>query len=75
MGQKSYKIYKNTKVRELLKKYPESAKILYKLGFDCLTCKGADEEPLRLAAISHGYDPDEFVDLLKRELGKRKGKR
>lgn len=75
MGQKGFEINKNTKMRELLKAYPESAKILYEMGFDCLNCKGADEEPLHLAAYMHGYSPEEFIKILKKKLAKRGRKR
>ena len=75
MAQKEIEINENTTVKELLRSYPGSAKVLLKLGFDCLTCKGADEETLRFAAWMHGYDEKELIKILKRELAKRRGKK
>jgi hybrid cluster-associated redox disulfide protein len=68
MVRKQFEINPDTKVRELLKAYPESAKILYEMGFDCLNCKGADEEPLRLAAQMHGFSPEELIKTIKKRL-------
>jgi len=68
MGRKKFKINYNTTVRELLKAYPEAGKILYEMGFDCLNCKGADEEPLRLAARMHGVSPEEVIKIIKKRL-------
>lgn len=75
MAQREIRISKETKIRELLTLYPESAKILYEMGFDCLTCKGADEEPLKLAAYMHGYEPDELIRILKEKLARRRRKK
>ncbi len=75
MEKKEFKIHKNMKVRELLKLYPQSAKILYEMGFDCLNCKGADEEPLYLAAQMHGWSEDEFIKIIKNKIAKRGSKR
>jgi hybrid cluster-associated redox disulfide protein len=75
MGQKGFEITPDTKVRELLKTYPEAAKILYEMGFECLTCKGADEEPLRLAAQMHGFSPEDLIKIIKEKLARRGKKR
>jgi len=75
MAQKEVDITPNTKVRELLKTYPQAAKILHEMGFECLNCKGADEEPLRLAAQTHGFSPEELIKIIKERLARRGKKR
>lgn len=72
MGVKRIKINEKTKIKELIKEYPESAKILYEMGFDCLSCKGIEEETIKLAAISHGYKPLELIKVLKDRLNRKK---
>lgn len=52
------------KISEIIKQYPETAKIFYKHKMDCLTCSGADMETLRLGALYHGKKHDELLKEL-----------
>lgn len=56
-------------VGELLKKYPESAEILFEKGLHCLGCHVSLWENLEEAAAAHGIVEEEFEKLLK-ELNK-----
>lgn len=49
------------KIGEIIKKYPETAKIFYKHKMDCLTCSGRDMETLRLGALYHGKTYEQLI--------------
>lgn len=74
MAGRKINISERTKIKDLIREYPESAKILYELGLDCLSCKGVEEETLKLAAISHGYRPGELVKMIEERLNRKKRK-
>ncbi len=52
------------KISEIIKKYPETARIFYKHKMDCLTCSGAEMETLKLGALYHGKKHDELLKEL-----------
>lgn len=59
-------INKNTKIGELLKKYPEKAEILLSAGMHCLGCPASQEETLEEACMVHGIDVEELIENLKK---------
>jgi hybrid cluster-associated redox disulfide protein len=52
------------KIKEIISKYPETARIFYKHRMDCLTCSGADMETLKLGALYHGKKHEELLKEL-----------
>lgn len=61
MATKSPKITKDTTFLEMLKTYPETAKVLKKYNLACVGCQGAQSEPIDLGAINHGLDPEQLL--------------
>lgn len=57
-------IEKNTKIGELLEKYPEKADILLDAGMHCLGCPASQAETLEEACMVHGIDVEELVAKL-----------
>lgn len=57
----SAKITKNMTFLEMLKAYPETAKVLKKYNLACASCMGAQSEPIDLGAINHGLDPEQLL--------------
>jgi hybrid cluster-associated redox disulfide protein len=57
----SAKITKNMTFLEMLKTYPETAKVLKKYNLACASCMGAQSEPIDLGAINHGLDPEQLL--------------
>jgi hybrid cluster-associated redox disulfide protein len=55
------KITKDMTYLEMLKTYPETAKVLKKYNLACASCMGAQSEPIDLGAINHGLDPDQLL--------------
>lgn len=60
------KIREETKINEMLKKYPGTSKVLKKYNIDCFGCLGADQESIRNAAWAHGLD----LNALLKDLNK-----
>ncbi len=61
MSETAAKITKDMTFLEMLKNYPETAKVLKKYNLACASCMGAQSEPIDLGAINHGLDPDELL--------------
>ncbi|MBV5337419.1 MAG: DUF1858 domain-containing protein [Deltaproteobacteria bacterium] len=61
MTQVLAKITKDMTYLEMLKTYPETAKVLKKYNLACASCMGAQSEPIDLGAINHGLDPDQLL--------------
>lgn len=60
------KINKDMTFNEILRKYPDSIKVLKKHGMNCFGCMGAEAESLEYGAIAHGID----LKVLLRDLNK-----
>ena len=58
------KIDKNTKIGEIVEKYPEKAEILLDVGMHCLGCPASQAETLEEACMVHGIDVDELIEKL-----------
>jgi hybrid cluster-associated redox disulfide protein len=62
------KISKNMTFNEVLRKYPDSVKVLKKYGMNCFGCLGAEAESLEYGAIAHGVDLDSLLKDLNKVL-------
>lgn len=58
------KIERNTKIGEIVEKYPEKAEILLEVGMHCLGCPASQAETLEEACAVHGIDVEEVLDKL-----------
>ena len=58
-------ISKDTKIGDLLEKYPEKAEVLLEMGMHCLGCAMSQEETLEEACDVHGINVDELLEKLK----------
>ena len=58
------KIDKNTKIGEIVEKYPEKAEILLDVGMHCLGCPASQAETLEEACAVHGIDVEEVLEKL-----------
>jgi len=61
MTQVAAKITKNMTFLEMLRTYPETAKVLKRYNLACASCMGAQSEPIDLGAVNHGLDPDQLL--------------
>jgi hybrid cluster-associated redox disulfide protein len=61
MTQLAAKITKDMTYLEMLRTYPETAKVLKKYNLACSSCMGAQSEPIDLGAINHGLDPEQLL--------------
>jgi len=61
MTQAAAKITKNMTFLEMLRTYPETAKVLKRYNLACASCMGAQSEPIDLGAVNHGLDPDQLL--------------
>lgn len=57
-------INENTKIGELLEKYPEKSEILLAAGMHCLGCPASQAETLAEACDVHGIDVKDLVAKL-----------
>jgi len=55
------KISKEMTFNEVLRKYPDSVKVLKKYGMNCFGCQGAEAESLEDGAIAHGVHLDSLL--------------
>jgi hybrid cluster-associated redox disulfide protein len=62
------KITEETKINEMLKKYPETKEVVKKYKLDCFGCLGAEQESVRNAAWSHGLDLERLVKDLNKAI-------
>lgn len=58
------KIDKNTKIGEIVEKYPEKAEILLDVGMHCLGCPASQAETIEEACEVHGIDVEEIIKKL-----------
>lgn len=71
MGSKpKKKITKQMKIDEVVKKYPETAKIFDKFEIHCIGCVAASFENIEQGALAHGITPEELVEELNKVLRK-----
>ncbi|MGB9708278.1 MAG: DUF1858 domain-containing protein [Candidatus Pacearchaeota archaeon] len=71
-GQKGRKITKDMTFAQLLKKYPETAEVLFKEGMSCVGCPMAMQETLEQGAKAHGIDVNEMLEDLNKKVKKKK---
>lgn len=64
------KITEETRINDMMKKYPQTRDVMKKYNLDCFGCMGADQESVRNAAWSHGLDVNSLVDELNKALKK-----
>ena len=62
------KITLQTRIGELLKTHPGSAKVLKEFHLDCAGCGGANHETIEMGAMAHGLDPEKIVEALNKSL-------
>lgn len=55
---------KDTIIKEVLEKAPQTAPLFFNIGMHCLGCAMASGETLAEACAVHGVDADEFIDRL-----------
>lgn len=57
-------ITKDMTIAEVLRDNPNTAKVLFEMGMQCLGCPTAAGETVAEAAQAHGVDPDDLVQKL-----------
>ena len=55
------KINKDTKIGEIVEKYPEKVDVLLSAGMHCLGCPASQAETLEEACMVHGIDVEELL--------------
>ncbi len=63
------KITKEIALMELIKKYPQAAQELARLGLGCIGCAVAQFETLEQGLKAHGMDVDATVKKLNEAIG------
>ena len=58
------KITEDMKLKEVITNHIQVAKDFKKYNLDCIGCKGADEETIRMVALNYGLDVKQFVKEL-----------
>ena len=66
------KITKNTNLRELITKYPETIDFFYKKGLQCAMCHMSSQETSGQAAEVHGIEVEKLVKELNKIVAKKK---
>jgi len=61
------KITKDMTLGEVLQKYPDTAKILFKNGLHCIGCQIATVESIEQGCMAHGLD-EEKIDAMIKEM-------
>ena len=64
------KINKEMTFNDVLRKYPDTVKVLKKYGMSCFGCLGAEVESLEDGAAAHGVDLDYLLKDLNKALKK-----
>ena len=54
-------VKKDMNLRELLKLYPQSARVFAAYGIGCLGCSMANFETIEQGILAHGINIDEFI--------------
>ncbi len=62
-------ITKNSKIGEVIRKYPETLPVFEKYQLRCLGCPAAEPETIKDAAEIHGIDLDSFINSLNKAIG------
>ena len=57
-------IKKNTKIGEIVEKYPDKVEILLNAGMHCLGCPASQAESLEEACEVHNIDVDELLEKI-----------
>jgi hybrid cluster-associated redox disulfide protein len=65
----SESITKEMNLKELLQKYPDSARIFASYGIGCIGCALANYETIEQGITAHGINVDEFVKDLNAFVG------
>ncbi len=63
-------ITKEMNLKDLLSKYPNSARVFASYGIGCLGCAMANFETIEQGIQAHGIDVDEFMKVLNAFVGK-----
>ena len=50
------KISEETKIGEMMKKHPETVKVLKGYKLDCFGCSGSEKESLKIVSVTYGID-------------------
>jgi hybrid cluster-associated redox disulfide protein len=64
-------ITKDSSINEILKAYPESAKVFDKYNMACMGCMGASAESVENGALMHGLDATIIVEELRKITGQK----
>ncbi len=59
------KITKEINIIEMIKKYPETAQVLFNHGIHCVGCHAAAFETLEQGLIAHGLSEEEIKKIVK----------
>ena len=59
-------------IKDILKEYPGSKKVLAKHGMMCMECKGIEHETLKNAAKNHGVSLKGLISELEKHAKKGK---
>jgi hybrid cluster-associated redox disulfide protein len=58
------KITEDMKLKDVIARHVQVAKVFKKYNLDCIGCKGADEDTVRMVAVNYGLDVNQFVKEL-----------
>jgi len=58
-------ITRETRILEILEKYPQSREVFSALGMGCLDCLGAGLETVEVGARMHGLDVEKVLAALR----------
>jgi hybrid cluster-associated redox disulfide protein len=64
-------ISKDMNLKELLKKYPDSARIFAAYGIGCIGCALANYETIEQGITAHGIDINDFMKDLNELVGQK----
>lgn len=60
-------INKDTKIGEIVEKYPEKVDVLLNAGMHCLGCPASQAETLEEACMVHGIDVEDLLKEINKE--------
>lgn len=58
------KITEDMKLKDVIAHHVQVAKVFKKYNLDCIGCKGADEDTVRIVAMNNGLDVNQFTKEL-----------
>ena len=70
-NKKTILINKKMSFGEILNRYPQAAGILMARGMHCMGCGMAMYETLEQGALMHGFNPDELVKEINKNMEKK----